>query len=361
MLMYNCEVDLLKERNLMRPYSREELLAKLAEITEMIGKVPTQRDLREFGMSEDPFYRVFGNYSNAKQEFITGGTGIDGSPKEVRVEVASNKEKDSLVNQLAQNFSVEELKAMVASSKGERPNQKRTPIHTKVTGRFKALVTGDSHIGHSKFREDWWYSMIDNAVSEKVDFCWHTGDILEGMSNRPGHIYELDCIGFEAQFAKAKRLIGDCPFQVRGIIGNHSMWFLQKADQGVNVGLRLEESLDNFVYLGLHECTELIDNIKVMLWHGMDGAAYSISYRTQKFIENLQGGEKPNILLAGHSHKSLFYETRNVHVMETGTLCEQTGFMRNKKLAAHTGYWIIEVFYNEYGVVKIIPQWNAFY
>ncbi len=343
----------------MRAYSKEDLLAKLAEISEMIGKVPTQRELRDYGITEDPYYRVFGNYSNAKQELIDGGY-IKGKMHQAKVR-AEDREKDGLIEQLKGNFSVDELKAMVASAKGERPEQHRNPIHTKVTGRFKVLVTGDWHVGHNKFREDWFYSMIDNAVSEKVDFCWHTGDILEGMSTRPGHVYELDCIGFEAQFAKAKRLIGDCPFPVRAIVGNHDLWSQQKADQGINVGLRLAESLDNFEYLGIHEATELVNNIKVLLWHGQDGSAYSISYRTQKFIENLQGGEKPNILLAGHSHKSLFYETRNVHVLETGTLCEQTGFMRNKKLAAHTGYWILDVYYGDYGVVKIIPQWNAFY
>ena len=343
----------------MKTYSKEELLTKLAEIAQMIGKVPTQKELRDFGMSEDPFYRVFGAYSNAKQELVDGGY-IKGKSHEVKLRV-TEKEKDSLIDQLKDSFTVEELKVMVASAKGERPDQIKTPVRTKVTGKFKVLITGDWHIGHNKFREDWFYSMIDNAVSEKVDFCWHTGDILEGMSTRPGHVYELDCIGFEAQFAKAKRLIGDCPFQVRAIIGNHDLWGMQKADQGINVGLRLAESLDNFEYLGIHEAMEKVNNIKVLLWHGMDGSAYSISYRTQKFIENLQGGEKPNILLAGHSHKSLFYETRNVHVLETGTLCEQTGFMRNKKLAAHTGYWIVEVEYGDYGVVRIRPEWNAFY
>lgn len=349
----------------MKAYSREDLLAKLSEITEMIGKFPTQRELRDFGMSEDPYYREFGNWSNAKAVFT--GTAQDSTLGAKSSKVADLKNIvcgdniDNLLAQLRANLSEDEIKAIVASSKGDNPLQTKTPVHTKVKGKFKVLVTGDSHIGHSKFREDWWYSMIDRAMDEKVDFCWHTGDILEGMSNRPGHIYELDAVGFEAQFAKAKRLLGDCPFEVRAIIGNHDIWGMQKADQGINVGLRLAESLDNFTYLGIHEAMEVIDNIKVLLWHGQDGSAYSISYRTQKFVENLQGGDKPNILLAGHSHKSLFYETRNVHVMETGTLCEQTGFMRNKKLAAHTGYWILEVEYNEFGVVRVRPEWNAYY
>jgi hypothetical protein len=75
----------------------------------------------------------------------------------------------------------------------------------------------------------------------------------------------------------------------------------------------------------------------------------------------LSGGEKPHILLAGHAHKSFFYETRNVHVFETGTTCMQTGFMRGKKLAAHTGFWIVDVWTNENGISRIRPEWTPFY
>lgn len=356
MLMYNCEVDLLKERNLMRPYSREELLAKLAEITEMIGKVPTQRDLREFGMSEDPFYRVFGNYSNAKQEFITGGTGIDGSPKEVKI----SGTVDKLLEQLKTNLSEEEIKAVVQATgvSSKKPKLKHT---SHETGYFKMLVMSDTHIGHSKFREDWWDHMLERAVREKVDFAYHGGDILEGMSNRPGHIYELEYIGFEAQFTKAKRLIGECPFEVRAITGNHDSWYTGKADQGINIGHRLEEALNNFVYLGDSEADQVVENVRIKLFHGNDGGSYAISYRGQKIVESLDGGDKPHILITGHDHKSVFFQTRNVHVIGAGTLCEQTSFMRGKKLAAHRGYWLVDVWSNEEGLVRIRPEWNPFY
>jgi len=35
--------------------------------------------------------------------------------------------------------------------------------------------------------------------------------------------------------------------------------------------------------------------------------------------------------------------------------------MRGKKLAAHTGFWIIEVWTDETGIKRIRPEWNAFY
>lgn len=342
----------------MRAYSRHELLNKLSEITEMIGKVPTQRELRENGISEDPFYREFGNWKNAKEEFLSGKD--YGGVRAVDPKPCNLGTVDKLLEQLRVNLSEEELKAVVRATgvTSVKPKLKHT---SHETGHFKMLVIGDTHIGHSKFREDWWDHMLERATQEKVAFAYHTGDILEGMSGRPGHVYELDCIGFEAQFAKACRLLGDAPFNIRAITGNHDGWYSGKADQGINVGVRFEEALDNFTYLGHDEADQVVENVKIKLWHGSDGSSYAISYRGQKIVESLSGGDKPHILITGHDHKSVFFQTRNVHVLGAGTLCEQTSFMRGKKLSAHRGYWIVECWSNEEGLVRIRPEWNPFY
>lgn len=332
-------------------HSKERLLQAFSDYEKQFGKVPTRREMREFGFNDSAFYRIFGNWTEALNQYELSKVGVDESTPMV---------KDGLIDILRKNLTEEELKVLVKSTSYTRNPSKRSTI-SKETGYAKFIATGDSHIGHSKFRDDWWEFMIDRGIEEKVDFMYHTGDLLEGMSGRPGHIYELSEIGFEAQFAKAKSLIENVPFQIRMINGNHDNWYTGKADQGINVGVRLEESMDNVLYLGNDEADDVVNGIKVKLWHGNDGSSYAISYRTQKFVEQLYGGEKPNILLAGHAHKSLFYETRNVNVFETGTTCMQTGFMRGKKLAAHTGFWIIEVWSNENGITRIRPEWNAFY
>jgi len=351
----------------MRPYTRQELLDKLTEITEMIGKVPTQKELREFGMSEDPYYREFGNWSGAKEAFkcYDGDAGLHPPADNAAVRgtsplAAAKDTVDKLLDQLKTNLSEQELKTLVQSTgvTSAKPKLKHTQHET---GHFKMLVLSDTHIGHSKFREDWFHHMVERAVKEKVDFAYHAGDILEGMSGRGGHVYELEFVGFEAQFAKACRLIESMPFELRAITGNHDGWYAGKADQGINVGHRLEEALPNFTYLGFDEADQVVENVKIKLWHGSDGGSYAVSYRSQKIVESLDGGDKPHILITGHDHKSIFYQTRNVHVIGAGTLCEQTGWMRGKKLAAHRGYWIVDVWSNESGLVRIRPEWNPFY
>lgn len=335
-------------------YSKEELFEVMQEFEETNGRLPSRRDTRNLNIKENAFYAVFGSMETARYEYNDWKNN----------EVVTDKRavKDSLIDTLKANLTEAELKTLVASTSHKltnKPKLNSNPL--RETGHIKFIATGDSHIGHSKFRQDWWNEMVERGVKENVDFMYHTGDILEGMSGRPGHVYELEKVGFEAQFGLAKELINQMPFDIRMITGNHDNWYTGKADQGINVGARLEESCNNVVFLGNDEADDLIGGIKVKLWHGNDGASYAYSYRTQKFVEMLYGGEKPNILLAGHAHKAIFYENRNIQIFETGTTCMQTGFMRGKKLAAHTGYWIVDVWTNENGVARIRPEWNPFY
>lgn len=337
-----------------KTYTKERLLAILKTYEDNYGELPTRRELNAlYGVSENPFRRVFGGWQAALDYYEQSKVGAVAKEEPRKV-------KDGLLEELGKRLNEKELKAVVESTRVN--TSVASPIKTPVTGHFKALVFSDTHCGHSKFREDWYFSMLDHAVDEGCDWAWLPGDILEGMSGRPGHVYELSQIGFEAQFAKAVELFDACPFPIRGITGNHDLWYTGKGDIGLNVGKRLQEALpDKFIFLGDEEADEVVAGIKVKLWHGNDGASYALSYRGQKIVESLTGGDKPHILLAGHAHKAVYFETRNVQVIESGTLCSQTGFMRGKKLAAHTGYWILEVWTNENGLERIKPEWNPFY
>lgn len=70
--------------------------------------------------------------------------------------------------------------------------------------------------------------------------------------------------------------------------------------------------------------------------------SYALSYRLQKLVEAITGGHKPNILLAGHVHKFCYIFERNIHAISVPTMQMQTSFMRGKKLAAHTGFLILD-------------------
>jgi len=52
-------------------YTKEQLLELLGQFEERHDKMPTRREMRaEFGVTEDPFMRVFGGWSAAKEEYL---------------------------------------------------------------------------------------------------------------------------------------------------------------------------------------------------------------------------------------------------------------------------------------------------
>jgi hypothetical protein len=83
--------------------------------------------------------------------------------------------------------------------------------------------------------------------------------------------------------------------------------------------------------------------LKIRLVHPGGGTAYAISYRLQKFIEAIPGGDKPDLLCLGHYHKAeILPSYRNVCGIQTGTFQSQSPFMARQASAAHVGGWIVE-------------------
>jgi hypothetical protein len=89
--------------------------------------------------------------------------------------------------------------------------------------------------------------------------------------------------------------------------------------------------------------------------------SYSLGYRDQKLIESFTGGEKPNILITGHIHKAYYFFYRNVHTIGGGSIQKQSGWMRSKKIQAHTGFWVVKASLSKNEVKWIEPRWYPYY
>jgi len=270
---------------------------------------------------------------------------------------ASGKKKQ-LLNRLDEQLDEREIAAILRNIKSARP----TVRPFKISGdSVKFGIISDSHIGHKMFAEEWLMHAYEFFESEGCEFIYHAGDIVEGMSGRDGQIYELNKLGFEEQVNYAAELIRKSPMPIRAILGNHDQWFKGKGNIGACVGTKLSNECQNFTYLGDDEAYDMLGNIKVMLRHPGDGSAYALSYKTQKFIESLAGGQKPNILINGHYHKGIFFEYRNVHAFEAGTLQGQSKFMRGRNLSSTPSVWCVEAFQDEVGLQRIKSELLRFY
>ena len=274
------------------------------------------------------------------------------------------KQQEGLLKLLdSRELTLKELKILLNTPKRTHISQ-RVYDHVKKGSRVKFGVMSDTHIGHKDFDEGLMKSAADTYRKEGIINVYHAGDILEGMSGREGHIYELENIGFNEQINHAEELLKRHfdGLNLFGIIGNHDLWYKKKNNGGVDVGEELDRRIPNFHYLGEEEADiNFGDGITMKLFHPNDGTAYAESYKIQKMVESLEGGKKPNILVEGHYHKSLYSFIRNVHCIEAGTICGQTRWMRGKKIPAKKGFWIVEFEKGKKGIKEFTPRFFPSY
>jgi DNA polymerase II small subunit/DNA polymerase delta subunit B len=271
-----------------------------------------------------------------------------------------DEHRQTLIERIAERYTDKELKALLDES--FRPQSLSTEYNFSGES-IKIGVLSDPHIGSKYTDESRVTAALEEMKRQGVKLVVMPGDLTEGMSGRDGHIYELKHIGYQAQRDAVVRLIE--PFtkhmSFKMISGNHDLWFAQKANMGALIVKDICDILDNCEYIGEHEGTVWINGVDVRLWHGGDGASYALSYRSQKIIESLSGGEKPGILITGHDHKQGYFFIRNIHAFSGGCIQSQSQWMRGKKIAAHCGFWILEPTIKDAEIKRMKSEFIPFY
>jgi DNA polymerase II small subunit/DNA polymerase delta subunit B len=208
-------------------------------------------------------------------------------------------------------------------------------------------VIGDIHVGslyHDAGALQAYYDLIEEREIESV-FC--AGDVLDGHKIYRGQEFELREVGFERQLNKFVESVPEVPgVTTYFITGNHDGSF--KALGGFPVGLAIQSARPDWQFLGEDQAQIKFETdyhpFSIRLLHPGGGSAYAISYKSQKIVDQMAGGNKPNVLAIGHFHKAeLMPSYRNVCVLQTGAFQRQTPFMTRRGLAAHVGGWIVEV------------------
>jgi predicted phosphodiesterase len=269
-------------------------------------------------------------------------------------------DRGSLISQIIKNYSDKELEAI---AKGGRivPGYGKVPIIAFEGERIRVGAMTDTHIGSNKMPPERIYQAFDEFRKSKVDFITHSGDVTEGMSNRTGHVYELSDIGYASQKSASVDIFKQwTDTDIYAIDGNHDRWFIKS--NGAKIVEDISKEVSNFHFIGHDEGDiSLKGKATLKLWHGEDGNSYALSYRLQKILESLTGGEKPNAMLCGHTHKFVDIFERHVFCTSIGSMQSQTPWMRGKRIAAHTGFAIIDYWVNDKGICKKTSTWHPFY
>lgn len=295
--------------------------------------------------------------------FSKGGVSVTYNREDVKTEafkaLTSSIEEEKLLGKIKDRYSKDELKIL---AKGASKKELSYPEIKLKGAHHKLLVMADTHLGSKYTPIEWIEEAFKEGEAQGCEAVLHLGDIVEGLTPRriATQIYELTHIGYKAQRDLAVEVFSKCNLPIYAISGNHDMYFNEYA--GANIVEDIAQRVPNMHYLGHDEADITINGATIRLFHGGDANSYALSYRLQKLVESITGGKKPNIFLAGHVHKFCYIFERMIHAVSVPCLQMQTGFMRGKRIAAHTGFLIISFDTDQNGVnnfkVKFYPYYG---
>jgi hypothetical protein len=214
------------------------------------------------------------------------------------------------------------------------------PDNTYVFG-----AVGDKHIGSKYHREDVLADLYRRFERAGAMAVFDTGNWVDGDARFNKH--DVTVTGLDRQ----TRLMAEIHPRIEGVTtyavwgDDHEGWYAQR--EGIDVGRYAEDIMRSEGHLwhnlGFMEAHVVLRNVNtgvevpIAVCHPGGGSAYALSYKPQKIVEAMEGGEKPAALLLGHYHKMSADNIRNVWVVQTGTAEDQTPFMRKRSIAAHVG------------------------
>jgi hypothetical protein len=238
-----------------------------------------------------------------------------------------------------------------------------TPVPVKLPDHYYTGVQsytfgalGDTHLCNIQDRPEAIAAVYKYYQDLGITTVYHTGNYLDGQK----YPDDIKVWGMQNQIDYFLKYWPEVPGMVTNFIAgdDHEGWYnqLDGADIGkVTEGAAQLLGRTDLRYLGYMEADDFIrvgdKTVTVRLVHPGGGAAKQVSLKSQQIIDAYEPGEYPDILLVGHFHKAHFLPNyRGVYIIQTGTLVDQTTFMRKRQIRAMLGAWVVTIKVAETGL-----------
>jgi hypothetical protein len=286
---------------------------------------------------------------------------FDMSPAKVQIEVDTLIEQGYLVNAIDDKLTAGDY----------IEKQEPISIDYKKYGETEICIGAfaDTHLCSKYARLDVLNALYDRFADYPISDVYLAGNWIDG----------------EARFNKGDLLVHGLQNQVNYFIDNlpqkdgittnvlsgddHEGWYVQR--ENINIGRFLENEAKNqgrgdIIDIGYMErdieLKRKNGGSMMRIAHMGGGSSYALSYFTQQYNNSLQGGEKPSIILTGHPHKFDYNYYREIHTVQVGCVCDQTPFMRKRKLQAHLGGCVVWIKQADNGIITSFKvEWIPFY
>lgn len=378
----------------MSNYTGEKVASIIAEYQNLFSKTgdaDKSHDTicKKHGLKRETLSRYLRKNAEPKERLIHQVA--KDSDLSAQILVQLRKKKSVTLIELADNFSVppkqiiaavEELKArhvlINLNTIGELSCEKEIPVNSnpesinyKKHGEVEIPIgfVTDTHLCSKYERLDVLNALYDRFRDYGITDVYHAGNWIDGEAR-----FNKQEIAVHGLGSQVKYFIENYPIRegitTRIISGDdHEGWYVQR--EGINIGAHMQdearrsgrEDLIDIGYMERDIELQQEDGSAIMrVMHAGGGSAYAISYTSQKYVESLQGGEKPKIILVGHYHKFDYAYPREVHVIQGGCTVDQTTFMRKKRLQAMVGGCVLWIKQARNGVITSLKvEWIPFY
>ena len=236
-------------------------------------------------------------------------------------------------------------------------------IHTSESnGYYKFGYISDNHYGSKYCRTDVNDDLYDWFAAEGVRTVYNTGNYIDGEARFNKH--DITVHGMQNQVDYFCKHYPQRPGIVTKFISgdDHEGWYGQR--EGIDIGWLTQKTAEDkfkrfdLIHLGFIEAFVRLQHAEIekasttmLLVHPGGGSSYALSYAPQKYVEALQGGEKPAVILFGHWHKIFDLLIRNIICLGGGCTKDLDTFGRKMKLNYHIGGMIVELWQDDKGAI----------
>ena len=235
-------------------------------------------------------------------------------------------------------------------------------IHkSESNGYYKFGYLSDNHYCSKYCREDVNNDLYDWFAAEGVRTVYNTGNWIDGEARFNKH--DITVHGMQNQVNYFVKHYPQRPGIVTKFISgdDHEGWYGQR--EGIDIGWLTQTTAEksgrsDLIHLGFIEAFVRLQHAEIekasttmLLVHPGGGSSYALSYAPQKYVEALQGGEKPAVILFGHWHKIFDLLIRNIICLGGGCTKDLDTFGRKMKLQYHIGGMIVELWQDDKGAI----------
>ena len=226
--------------------------------------------------------------------------------------------------------------------------------------KLKLLLISDTHLCNKADRLDILNYLYDKAEDKGIKYILHSGDLTDGIyQNRPQHIYELKCYGFDEHLEyvvdKYPKFSGKTYF----IGGNHMDTYFKNG--GSDMGNAISKIRNDLIYLNPDTADLKIGKVGIHMHHGGGGRSYSLSYKLQRYVETLPQDKKIDIVMQGHFHNAMYMYYMGKHCFQVGALEDETPFSRSMGFKNEKScYWVDIDFDDKGNIYSITPKLETF-